>query len=125
MSVLKQIDKIGRDFLWSAMDGTHKYCLVEWNKTCSPLDQGGLGIKALREVNKAFLAKWLWRYGQEPKALWRRVIVAKYKSHAFDWFSEEPKGSFGLSFWKDIFMEMESFKSGIGYKVGRGNKVSF
>lgn len=29
--------------------------------------------------NLGLLFKWLWRYFQEPKALWRQVIEAKYK----------------------------------------------
>lgn len=61
----------------------------------------------------------------EPNALWRKVIDAKYKAHEFGWFSKEPKWSYGCSVWKDIFKEMERYKSGIGYVIGWGNKVSF
>lgn len=61
----------------------------------------------------------------KPNALWRKVIDAKYKVQDFGWFSKEPRGSYGCSVWKDIFREIEAYKSGIGYKIGRGNIVSF
>lgn len=89
------------------------------------MERGGLGIRDLRDLNRALLAKWLWRYGKEPNALWRKVIDAKYKAHEFGWFSKEPRGSYGCSVLKDIFKEMERYKSGIEYVIGRGNKVSF
>ena len=42
------------------------------------MKNGGLGIRCLRMFNYALLAKWLWRYGVENDAFWRRVIGAKY-----------------------------------------------
>ena len=42
---------------------------------CAPrFYQHWLGIRCLRRFNSALLAKWLWRYGLENDALWRRVI---------------------------------------------------
>lgn len=36
-----------------------------WDDFCKPNKLGGLGINKIRDVNKAFLAKWLWRFDQE------------------------------------------------------------
>jgi hypothetical protein len=55
--------------------------LVEWDKVCSPMDEGGLGIRNVRRFNQALLGKWLWRFVHEG-AWWRLVLVAKYGS---DW----------------------------------------
>ena len=35
--------------------------------------------------NGALLGKWLWRYGHEREALWRRVIHCKYGSEVGGW----------------------------------------
>lgn len=69
MFVLQRIDKISREFLWMFMDGVYKFHLVDWDSAYSFLDQDGLGIKSLKEVNMAFLSKWLWRYGVALEAL--------------------------------------------------------
>jgi hypothetical protein len=49
--VAKHIEKIQRDFLWGGMNDETKFHLVEWAKMCSPIDEGGLGIRNLRRFN--------------------------------------------------------------------------
>lgn len=36
------------------------------------------GDKNLKVQNKSLLMKWLWRYINEERALWKEVIIAKY-----------------------------------------------
>jgi hypothetical protein len=47
---------------------------------CSPISEGGLGIRNLRTFNKALLGKCLWQYEHEREALWRSAVDAKYGS---------------------------------------------
>lgn len=51
---------------------------MKWNEVVKPKGAGGLGLGDLRLKNLALLEKWLWRFGKEKEALWRRVIVSKY-----------------------------------------------
>ena len=37
----------------------HKYHLVGWDKVCSPIQFGGLGVRHLILFNRAILEKWL------------------------------------------------------------------
>jgi hypothetical protein len=76
--VAKRIEKIQQDFLWGGMNDDFKFHLVEWDKVCSPIDEGGLGIRNMRRFNQALLGKWLWRFAHEEGAWWRSVLVAKY-----------------------------------------------
>jgi hypothetical protein len=48
-------------FLWGGIGEEFKFHLVNWSKVCSPISNGGLGIRNLRIFNKALLGKWLWR----------------------------------------------------------------
>ena len=80
--VAKCIEKIPRDFLWGGLNDEVKMHLVEWDKVCSPMDEGRLEIRNIRRFNQALLGKWLWRYAHEEGAWWRSVLVAKYGS---DW----------------------------------------
>jgi hypothetical protein len=68
-SVASRIEKLHRDFLWGGIGEEFKYHLVSWSKVCSPISEGGLGIRNLRIFNKALLGKWLWRYAYEREAL--------------------------------------------------------
>lgn len=59
--VVKSIDKIRRDFLWSGSDiQQSKIRLVRWSRLCRSREQGGWGILSLNSFNNAFLGKW-WR----------------------------------------------------------------
>jgi hypothetical protein len=67
--------------VWISLGGIReefKFHLVNWPKVCSPIREGGLGIRNLRCFNRALLGKWLWRFASEPEAWWRKVVVAKY-----------------------------------------------
>ena len=41
--------------------------------------------KILELKNWSLLAKWWWRYGEEKEALWRRIIVSKYREDVWRW----------------------------------------
>ena len=79
-SVAECLEKLQRDYLWGGLNDEFKYHLVNWDKVCSPITEGGLGIRKLRVFNQALLGKWLWRYMHEREAWWRVVVEAKYGS---------------------------------------------
>ena len=87
--VANWLEKLQRDFLWSGLGREFKYHLVSWSKICEPVCNGGLAIRHLRRFNQAPLGKWLWRYGLEREAFWRRLVEAKYWSLRGGWCSKE------------------------------------
>jgi hypothetical protein len=123
--VAKRLEKLQRDFLWSGLGSEFKYHLVSWATICEPICNGGLVIRNLRRFNQALLGKWLWRYGLERDALWRRVVEAKYGSLRGGWCSKEVRGSYGLSLWKTIRKEWESFSNQLYMQVGDGVRTRF
>uniref|UniRef100_A0A2N9EJJ5 Reverse transcriptase zinc-binding domain-containing protein n=1 Tax=Fagus sylvatica TaxID=28930 RepID=A0A2N9EJJ5_FAGSY len=123
--IAKRLEKLQRDFLWSGLGSEFKYHLVSWSTICEPVCNGGLAIRNLRRFNQALLGKWLWRYGLERDALWRRVVEAKYRSLRGGWCSKEVRGSYGLSLWKTIRKEWEPFSNQLYMQVGDGVRTRF
>lgn len=53
--VVNRMEKLQRDFLWGSDEGVHKFHLINWEKVCSSISCGGLGIQRLQMFNKALL----------------------------------------------------------------------
>ncbi|RVX07471.1 hypothetical protein CK203_025207 [Vitis vinifera] len=64
-----------KDFLWGGGTLDSKPHLVKWDTICSDRRRGGLGVKRLHSLNKAFL---------------------------WGWCSKEARGGYGVGLWKTI-----------------------
>ena len=73
----KRMEKIQRDFLWMGAERTRRYPLMAWDRVFLPKKNGGLGIRKLTLLNKALLAKQIWRIFSS-KGEWRDTVVNKY-----------------------------------------------
>lgn len=67
---LDTIESMCSVFLWSGSPTqTHK-AKVCWEDVCCPKDEGGLGIRKLRDSSKPFALKLIWRLFTKPDSLW-------------------------------------------------------
>jgi hypothetical protein len=90
--VANRLERLQRDFLWGDIGDEFKFHLVNWERICSPLKLGGLGIRNLLQFNRTLLGKWLWQYAMDRDVLWRLVVDAKYNSSRGGWCSKEVVG---------------------------------
>ena len=91
-----RLEKIQRDFLWGGGNLERKIHLVNWNIVCLSKEKEGLGIRSLSNFNKALLRKWNWRFVMEENSVWRNIISLKYGIEDGGWFSNTPRGSYGV-----------------------------
>jgi hypothetical protein len=98
---------------------------VSWSKVCSPIAEGGLGVRNLLLFNRALLEEWLWCYAFKREALWRVVVDCKYGSLWNGWPSGEVNGLHGVVLWKFIGEGWGEFSSHTSLEVGDGSKVRF
>lgn len=68
-SILKELEKLRRSFLWGYVENKNKLNSVAWKTVIGPKDIGGLGIGSIQSINFALLLKWIWRFKMEPKSL--------------------------------------------------------
>lgn len=52
---------------------------VSWESLCKPKEQGGIGLRRLREMNEALLGKIGWNVIVNPNNLCSKVLTAKYR----------------------------------------------
>jgi hypothetical protein len=52
-SLLKDLEKCNRNFIWSGDIEKRKLVTISWKKLCRPMDQGGLNLRSLISLNTA------------------------------------------------------------------------
>ena len=55
-----EIKKICRRLIWGHREGRDKIHLVNWSRLCQSKEEGGMGIKKMETMNKAFIMKLAW-----------------------------------------------------------------
>ena len=69
-----RLKRIQRQFLLGGSDHDKKISLVRWAAVCTDKRKGGIRIKSFSNMNKALLSKWSWRFANDRKSLWRKVV---------------------------------------------------
>lgn len=69
-SVVERIERILRNFLWTGPSLGQGDAKVAWINVCTPCDEGGLGIKSLKDWNRAAVIGHIWRLLTKPESIW-------------------------------------------------------
>ncbi|QHO30999.1 Putative ribonuclease H protein [Arachis hypogaea] len=132
ISICNEIEKAQRDFIWGSDDSNKKAHLIGRQTLCFPKSMGGLGMKNLNIMNRAFLDKIYWELIEKLNDLWASIIWAKYNpnknphliSRAANcsslWKNLAPMWSFirentihiignclNTLFWRDVWLDMD------------------
>ena len=124
-TVAGRLERVQRNFLWGSSKECFKYPLVAWEKTCLPLELGGLGIRKLVSFNQALLGKWLWRYSHEANHLWWRVIAMKHGEGKGRWSTKVCTRAHRCGLWRNISEWWVSFSKHLSFVVGDGSRILF
>ena len=121
--VCDSLDQIQRNFMWGGNNDSRKPALVRWSSVCTPKDQGGLGIRDSRMMNKALLAKRGWQLYSNSNSLWSKILKAKYlTTHSF--LQVQPKNDSSAT-WKSILSAHHTVTKGIAFSVRNGATARF
>lgn len=77
----KEIEQLCSAFLWYGPSLKSTGAKVAWQYICKPKTEGGLGIRALKEVNHVYGLKLIWRVfaGESLWGKWIRTNLLKKK----------------------------------------------
>ncbi|GJQ99422.1 RNA-directed DNA polymerase, eukaryota, reverse transcriptase zinc-binding domain protein [Tanacetum coccineum] len=73
-TVIKDINIILKNFLWSQSDVSKGQAKVAWKAVCKPKSQSGLGLKDLMMWNKTLLVKRIWNIACKKDTLWVKWV---------------------------------------------------
>ncbi|XP_062106727.1 uncharacterized protein LOC133818056 [Humulus lupulus] len=99
-SIIKEVDKLCRQFLWGASGTRSKLHFASWQQVCRPKAFGGLGLREGSSWNRALLAKYIWAVTNKHDTLWVKWVQHVYLKGADFW-------NYGLkldtsSYWRKI-----------------------
>ena len=127
-AVLKRLISIERNFLWGGGAEGKKFAWVAWDHICVPRKQGGLGIKAIKDFNRALLIKWKWLLFHQSDYLWSRILTSKYKGwRGLEENSHKQTHSYWWADLKAVMLHssMEGVLNQIKWKLGSGDQILF
>ncbi|XP_062075418.1 uncharacterized protein LOC133779475 [Humulus lupulus] len=84
-SIVKEIERICRGFLWGSAGQRSKLHIPSWQKVCLPKAYGGSGFRDGATWNRAVLAKYVWALSTKPDLLWVKWIHSIYLKGADFW----------------------------------------
>jgi len=119
ISLLKDVEKCVRNFIWSGDVNKRKLVTVAWHKVCKPLDEGGLGIRSLTTLNEASNLKLCWELlsSNQPWAtLLRNRAIPKGKPVSYHIHS---------SLWSSCKSEYSTCILNSQMLLGSGNSINF
>lgn len=119
-----ELDRKVRRFLWVGTNTERKSHLVARATVTRHSGEGGLGIRALRDLNSAFMAKLGWRLIHEPKSLWVGILRHKYCKGRMEVqaFESRPRPS---NAWKGISESKLILQKCLTHYVGDGKQTCF
>ena len=56
---------------------------------CLNKEKGGLGVRGILDLNRAFLGKWSWRFVVEDNTSWNDLIKTKYEIDKGGWITRQ------------------------------------
>ncbi|CAN1166059.1 Putative ribonuclease H protein At1g65750 [Linum perenne] len=121
----EEIDRRIRNFVWGTTAEERKIPLVAWDKICMPKENGGLGLRQARQLNRAYITKLAFTFFKDKDRLWVQILQHKYfKNSASDGL--EPRKLPSCSpIWKGITREWGTMLEGGRSAIRDGKETRF
>ncbi|CAN1170305.1 Putative ribonuclease H protein At1g65750 [Linum perenne] len=124
VTTCEEIDQKIHNFVWGSSDETRKVHLVAWETICTPKEDGGLGLKLARQLNRAYLTKLAVNFIKDPDKLWVRIIHAKYFKETNEGFTAR-KSTIQSPLCRGITREWGTILKGARVAIQNGRDTTF
>lgn len=110
-TINKEIENMISNFWWGGNVQGKKIWWKNWKSLIKPKNKGGLGFRDLTILNKALLAKQVWRFIVNPNSLTAKVFKAWYYTHMN--VMEAPLGSNPSYIWRSMCWSRDILHNGL------------
>lgn len=119
IGLLKTVEKWIINFIWSGDVNQKKVVTMAWHKVCSPTLEGGLGIRSLKEVNKAAILRLCWEL-MSSQNQWADLLTARV-------FKNDSQISYHIcsSIWSGLKDKVSTVLDNMIWQVGSGSSIRF
>lgn len=120
---IREIDKICSAFLWSGSDLNPNKAKLSWEEVCLPKEEGGLGLRSLKDMNKVTQLKLLWRLISNKSSLWVKWINSTILKNVSIWSVKENDQK-GLWMWRNFLKMRPLARQFCKFEVHNGESTS-
>ena len=121
---IREVEKICSAFLWSGTSSNSHKAKISWENVCRPKQEGGLGLRYLREANDVCCLKLIWRIVSHGNSLWVQWAQKYLLKNASLWSLHSNNNS-GSWIWKKILKYRVVAKQLCKVEVENGELTSF
>ncbi|WOL00311.1 hypothetical protein Cni_G09024 [Canna indica] len=119
--IIKEHEKLIRDFLWKLGKKKYGFHLVNWKKVSLCKAEGGLGVKDLNTFKIVIHAKRVLPILNRKDQIWSRLVNARY-GDLHPWKKRRSR-RIGWAM-KGIVSAIEMLREGLKVKIGNGKKTN-
>ncbi|PKU75818.1 Putative ribonuclease H protein [Dendrobium catenatum] len=120
LSILKEIDKMCRNFLWNKRDENFGIHFVAWNVMCKPKCKGGKGVQSVLDRIRPLRAKLALNFISNPSSLLNKMLSAKYGNDIW----EGRNRCYSSSSWKIILNGAKYLYPLLRWNICNGQNVN-
>jgi ribonuclease HI len=119
VSLIKDLERMIRNFIWSGDITKRKLVAVAWSKICKPANKGGLGLRSISSLNKGANLKLCWdmmNSNEDWAVLLKDRVLRKKKTITHHIFS---------SLWSSIKHVYPDLLFNSSWVLGDGANINF
>ncbi|KAK1288881.1 hypothetical protein QJS10_CPB19g00364 [Acorus calamus] len=120
-STIKAMEKVIRAFLWRGPTLKRSLHHVNWATVCLPKEEGGLGLKRIRDWSMAALGARFWEMAAGQSSLWANWMSIRYLLKKGIWTIKASHS--GSWIWPKIIASRSWIKQHVRYIIYSGSQV--
>ncbi|MCH91017.1 putative ribonuclease H protein [Trifolium medium] len=119
LSLIKDIERCMRNFIWNGDVNQRKLVTVAWHRVCTPCNEGGLGLRSLSKLNETNNLKLCSELSQS------NLQWAKFLRHRVFKGSKPISYHIFSSNWSSVKNNLQEVYYNSSWQIGNGEEINF